>query len=81
MADFYQNGPIATLHRLGDPDYELLESELSAIAKLRPLTLVLPCHARDLHAPALAGIIDELRAAQFINHVIVGLDGADATTF
>lgn len=81
MADFYQNGPIATLHRLGDPDYELLERELSAIAKLRPLTLVLPCHARDLHAPALAGIIDELQAARFINHVIVGLDGADATTF
>jgi glucosyl-3-phosphoglycerate synthase len=79
MADFYQNGPIATLHRLGDPDYSVLEEELNALEA--PLTLVLPCHARDLTSSALAGIIAELHLARFIGHIVVGLDGANASTY
>ena len=77
MADFYQHGPIATLHRLGNPDYSLLEEELNTLQK--PLALILPCHARDLSSPAFAGIITELRGARFIHHLVMGLDGADAT--
>lgn len=79
MADFYQNGPIATLHRLGDPDYSVLEEELNALQL--PFALVLPCHARDLTSPALVGIIAELCHARFIHHLVMGLDGADATAF
>jgi glucosyl-3-phosphoglycerate synthase len=81
MADFYQNGTIATLHRLGDPDYSVLEDELNAISSSRHLALVLPCHARDLASPALQSIVHELQLTRFIHHIVVGLDGADATAF
>jgi glucosyl-3-phosphoglycerate synthase len=77
MADFYQHGPIATLHRLGNPDYSVLEEELNTL--LTPLALILPCHARDLSSPALAGIVTELNGARFIHHLVMGLDGAAAS--
>ncbi len=75
MSDFYQHGGIATLHRLGNPDFKKLEEELNALRK--PLALVLPCHARDLQSPALAEILNELRETRFVSDVIIGLDGAD----
>jgi 7-keto-8-aminopelargonate synthetase-like enzyme len=61
MADFYQHGTIATLHRLGNPDYKSLEEEMVSLARTSPLALVLPCHARDLKSTALAAIVAELR--------------------
>jgi hypothetical protein len=33
MADFYQHGTIATLHRLGNPDYRRLEEEMGMLAQ------------------------------------------------
>lgn len=81
MADFYQHGTIATLHRLGNPDYLRLEEELNTLAPASPLALVLPCHARDLKSPALGAIIEELRDARFLGYVTVGLDGADPSDF
>jgi glucosyl-3-phosphoglycerate synthase len=81
MADFYQHGTIATLHRLGNPDYKSLEEEMVSLARTSPLALVLPCHARDLKSTALAAIVAELRDARFVSHVTVGLDGGDASDF
>ncbi|MEI8292694.1 MAG: glycosyl transferase [bacterium] len=81
MADFYQHGTIATLHRLGNPDYQRLEQEMNSLALSFPLALVLPCHARDLKSTAIGEIVDELRQARFLQHVTVGLDGADASDF
>lgn len=81
MADFYQHGTIATLHRLGNPDYKSLEGEMNLLAQESPLALVLPCHARDLKSDALGAILAELRDARFIGDVTVGLDGADETDF
>jgi glucosyl-3-phosphoglycerate synthase len=81
MADFYQHGTIATLHRLGNPNYLRLEEEMNTLAPASPLALVLPCHARDLKSPALGAIIEELRDARFLGHVTVGLDGADQSDF
>jgi len=81
MADFYQHGTIATLHRLGNPDYKRLEEELVVSGRTSPLALVLPCHARDLESPALSAIVEELREARFTSHVTVGLDGAGRSDF
>jgi glucosyl-3-phosphoglycerate synthase len=81
MADFYQHGTIATLHRLGNPDYKSIEEEMGSLARTSPLALVLPCHARDLKSTALAEIIAELCDARFLSHVTVGLDGGDASHF
>ncbi len=76
MADFFQTGTIATLHRLGEPDLARLERELTAFAAERPIALVLPCHARELGSPALAGIIAHLRAVPYLSEIVVGLDAA-----
>lgn len=81
MADFFQNGPIATLPRLGEPDLPRLERELTAFAAERPIALVLPCHARELGTPALAGIIRHLHDAPYLAEIVVGLDGADAAAW
>jgi glucosyl-3-phosphoglycerate synthase len=79
MADFFQNGPIATLHALGEPDVARLERELTAFAVERPIALVLPCHADELGTPALAGIVRHLREVPYLSEIVVGLDGASAT--
>ena len=81
MADFYQHGTIATLHRLGNPDYKRLEEEMDMLAQETPLALVLPCHARDLQSPVLADIVAELRDARFLSHITVGLDGGGEADF
>ena len=81
MADFYQHGTIATLHRLGNPDYQRLEEELNSLAGSIPTALVLPCHARDLKTDVLQAIVSELRAARFLSHVTVGLDGGSRADF
>lgn len=81
MADFFQNGPIATLHRLGEPDVARLEAELTAFAAERPIALVLPCHARELGTPALAGIVARLREVPYLSRIVVGLDAADAASW
>ena len=81
MADFYQHGTIATLHRLGNPDYKRLEEEMDMLVQETPLALVLPCHARDLQSPVLADIVAELREARFLSHITVGLDGGGEADF
>lgn len=78
MSDFHQHGPITTIHRLGNPDPLKLQRELETLPeKARPV-LVLPCHARELGSPALRRIASELRKTNFLRHIVVGLDGADA---
>ena len=79
MSDFHQHGGIATLHHLGNPDYKKLEKELNDLSPA--MALVLPCHARDLHSPVLAAILEELTRTRFVRHIIVGLDGADEFQF
>jgi len=78
MADFFQNGAMATLHRLGEPDLARLEQELTAFAAERPIALVLPCHVGEIGTPALANIVGHLRDATYLSQIVVGLDGADA---
>ncbi len=76
MADFFQTGSIATLHKLGKPDIERLERELAEYSKDTPIALVLPCHVKELGTPALRGIIRELKNINYIKQIVVGIDGA-----
>ncbi len=78
MADFFQTGSMATLHRLGTPDLERLERELADFSAERPIALVLPCHVKELGTPALRDIIAILKDATYIHQIVVGIDGADA---
>jgi glucosyl-3-phosphoglycerate synthase len=78
MADFFQTGAIATLHRLGPPNVARLEAELCALSAETPIALVLPCHVREFGTPALARILSELKGARYLRQIVVGIDGADA---
>ncbi len=77
MSDFAQPGLIATLQRLNDTHLVQLERDLVEIVRARPIALVLPCHARDLHRPALRHIIAELQGAEFLSEVVFSLNGVD----
>ena len=77
MADFFQTGAIATLHRLGQPDVERLESDLTNFARETPIALVLPCHVRELGTPALRLILRELQNVPYLAQVVIGIDGAN----
>jgi len=76
MADFFQTGAIATLHRLGPPNLHRLESELRQFAEETPIALVLPCHIREVGTRALRIISRELRNVDYLKQIVVGIDGA-----
>jgi len=78
MADFFQTGAIATLHRLGKQDVMRLERELGEFAQETRIGLVLPCHVKELGTPALRQIMRELRHVSYLRQIVVGIDGANA---
>lgn len=81
MADFFQTGVIATLHRLGKRDLERIEFELELYAKERPAVLVLPSLYSELEGEALEGIIEELKEVKYIKEVVVTLGPASEKEF
>jgi glucosyl-3-phosphoglycerate synthase len=81
MADFFQNGVITTLHRLGVDITEQLETELQEYTKERPLALVLPCLYSELAGEALPRILEQLKEIRYIREVVVTLGEADAEQF
>lgn len=81
MADFHQNGRLATLHNLRARDESALFEELSALTRRRPVTLILPSLYSELEGPALAHIVREIADVDFIDHVVVGLDRADRAQY
>jgi len=81
MSDFFQDGSMATLHRLGKPDVERLERELKEFSAETPITLVLPCHVKELGTHALKGILRELKSVRYLKQIVVGIDGANAKSW
>ena len=73
MADFYQTGSISTLHRLGSPNLERLESELSEYAETQPIALVLPCLYSELEGPALESIVEHLRGVPYLKEIVIAI--------
>lgn len=67
---------MATLHRLGGRGVERLEGELRGFVRDMPIALVLPCHIDELGTPALRRIFRELDGVDYLQQVVVGLDGA-----
>jgi glucosyl-3-phosphoglycerate synthase len=81
MADFFQDGSMATLHRLGKPNVEQLERDLLEFSAQDPIALVLPCHVKELGTSALRGIIKELKNVQYLKQIVVGIDGANSASW
>jgi len=76
MADFHQNGSVATLHNLTRVPLVEMERQLREFASRRKVTLILPSLFSELERDALANIVDELSGADYINRIIIGLDQA-----
>ena len=53
MSDFYQNGTVTVLHRLGQPNVDQLEARLARHAKVNPIALVLPSFGEGFGLPVL----------------------------
>ena len=76
MADFSQAGVVPTLHDLGHRQAADLESDLRAWSADRPVALIIPCLASDVGAEAFEKMVAELAGADWLAHIVVGLDEA-----
>lgn len=81
MADFYQTGMVATLHRLGRLNLEKIEAELTWYAQERPIALVLPSLYSEFEGDALKGILKELKEVKYIKEIVVTLGPASEDEF
>lgn len=81
MADFHQNGNVATLHNLRSTTPEALTHELTTFAQSRKITLILPSLFSELEGDALPAILEELAGAAYIHRIVIGLDRADADQY
>ncbi|BAQ67695.1 cell wall biosynthesis glycosyltransferase [Rhodovulum sulfidophilum] len=81
MADFHQNGNVATLHNLRSAPAELLVRELANFAQTRKISLILPSLFSELEGDALPRILDELAEVPFLHRIVIGLDQADEAQF
>lgn len=81
MSDFFQNGVVSVLHRLGAPNVEQIEQELEQYRTINPIALVLPCLYSELEGPALAGIVEQLKQVTYLNEIVVALGHASALEF
>ena len=73
MADFYQTGVVATLHRLGPENLEKMESELERFGRRHRISLVLPCLFSEFSGPAMGKILEELRKVRYLDQIVVTL--------
>ncbi len=81
MSDFFQNGEIATFHRLKHRDIEELEEELQDATRHRPISLVLPYIPVELQGYGLPRIVEELRNVKYLKNIIVAVGRANAEEF
>ena len=81
MADFHQNGNIATLHNLRTRSSAELADELMSFAQTRKISLILPCLYSELEGEAMPHILSELAKVKYLHRIIIGLDRADEAQF
>jgi len=81
MGDFFQNGVITTLHRLGTAPPERLDSELRQLSRTHPVSLVIPCLVTELERPAIEGIMRELLSVHYLDEIVIALGRADRHQF
>ena len=77
MGDFSQSGIVATLHNFETKSTAELESDLKLFSGYRPMELILPSLLSEIDGPALGDIVEQISNTDYLQHVIVGLDGAD----
>ncbi len=81
MSDFYQNGAIATLHRLGERALGSLEEDLREFARVQPIALVLPALYSEFEGRAMPYILEEVARVPYLSQVVITLGPASAEEF
>ncbi|KIN65575.1 Glycosyltransferase involved in cell wall biogenesis [Sulfitobacter noctilucae] len=81
MADFHQNGHIATLHNLRTRSLDEMTYELQTFAQTRKMSLILPCLYSELETPAMPKIVAELSKVSYLHRIIIGLDRANEAQY
>jgi glucosyl-3-phosphoglycerate synthase len=81
MSDFFQNGEIATFHKLKHRELGELEAELEQASKHRPISLVLPYIPVELQGAGLPRIAQELRHVRYLKNIIVTVGRASREDF
>jgi glucosyl-3-phosphoglycerate synthase len=81
MGDFFQNGPIATLHRLGADRVDALEAQLAEHARVNRPALVIPCLISELEGPAIGPIVRTVAGIPYLEEVVIALGRADRRQF
>ncbi len=81
MADFYQTGVVATLHRLDADGVERIERQLEEFSRINPIGLVLPALYSEFETPAMRQIVSELAHARYLRQVVVTLGRASEAEY
>ncbi|WP_200762851.1 hypothetical protein [Nitrosophilus alvini] len=81
MADFFQNGIITTLTKLGHRNIEEMEEELLEYSKRRSMVLLLPALYSEFETSSMKRIVDELKNVKYLNKIVLGLDMATKKQF
>lgn len=81
MADFFQNGVITSLQKVGERSLEDMEADLERMAERRKMVLMLPALYSEFETPAMHTIIEELKHVRYLHRIILGLDRATREQF
>jgi glucosyl-3-phosphoglycerate synthase len=81
MSDFFQNGVIATFHRLGELQLSKLEKDLKEFSSINPIGLVLPSLYREYASGALPNIMAHLKRVKYLKEIVLCLDAAEQKQF
>ena len=81
MSDFFQNGEIATFHRLKHRDIRDLETDLEEASKHCPISLVLPYIPAELRGAGLPRIVQMLREVKYLKNIVVTAGKTNAKEF
>jgi glucosyl-3-phosphoglycerate synthase len=81
MSDFFQNGVITTLHRIGKAPPETLDAELRLHSRTNPVALIIPCLISELERPAIGTIVEELTRVDYLDEIVVPIGRADRHQF
>ncbi|MBN2106672.1 MAG: glycosyl transferase [Deltaproteobacteria bacterium] len=81
MADFFQNGSIATLQNITSRPVEAIEQDLRQFAQFRNMVLLLPALFSEFETPSMPRIIAELQQVDYLSKIVLSLDRADEGQF
>jgi glucosyl-3-phosphoglycerate synthase len=81
MSDFFQNGVITTIPKLGSRSIEDMEAELLKLSRRRNMVLILPALYSEFESESMQQIVEELKKIKYLYRIVLGLDKADEEEF